>query len=94
MSDQPQAPQPQYGPPGYPVPVYLPPYSALAIISFVFSLLWLCGVGSLVGVVLGPLGIRECEREGKRGKGLAIAGTVIGGIGTAFLAVWLIVLVV
>jgi hypothetical protein len=64
------------------VPVYLPPYSGLAIVGFVFAALWLCGLGSLVGLGCGILGYRECVDRGKRGKGLAIAAIVLGAFGT------------
>jgi len=92
MSYQPQQPQWQQ-PPYQHVVVHLPPYSALAVISLVTSLLWICGVGSIVGLVTGILGIKECDRTGKRGKGVAIAGTIIGAIGTAFLAIWIVLMI-
>jgi len=98
VSEQPpQGPPPSGDYPGgyYPLPyqpplaVYLPPYSAFAVLALIFSLLWLCGIGSVVGLVCGAFGIRECKREGKRGMGMAITGVVLGGMGT-ILFVWVL----
>ena len=60
-----------------------PPTSGMAIASLVLAIIWLGGVGSLAAVVLGILAIRKINdaRGRQGGKGLAIAGTVIGGIG-------------
>ncbi|GAA4836337.1 hypothetical protein GCM10023221_11830 [Luteimicrobium xylanilyticum] len=89
---QPQAPQQPYGAypppqPGYPpYPGYgYPPYpvqapmSGLAIASFVLSLVWLWGVGSVVALVLGLVALRQIKRTGQRGRGFAIAGVAIAG---------------
>ncbi|HTN77747.1 MAG TPA: DUF4190 domain-containing protein [Pirellulaceae bacterium] len=56
---------------------------------FVFSgLSGLLGVGALI---LGYLGMQECQTQGKRGKEMAMAGMICGGIGLA-LSILLIVL--
>lgn len=67
------------------------PWSVLAIVGFVTSF-----VVSILGVVLSILGLRETVRTGKRGRGLAIAGIVVGGAFTLFgvVLVLFIVLVV
>ena len=67
------------------------PWSVLAIVGFVTSF-----VVGVVGVVLSILGLRETVRTGKRGRGLAIAGIVVGGAFTLFavILVLFIVLVV
>jgi hypothetical protein len=87
---QPQAPAPQAQPP-WPgaVPQHqLPPYQAQkndgkAIGSLIASVLWVCGVGSAVGVVLGHLSRGQARREGRPPAGLAMAGLVIGYLGLA-----------
>jgi hypothetical protein len=66
--------QPQYAPgPGYPP---AGPTSGMAIASLVCSLL---GIG-LVGVILGHLALNEIKKSNgyTQGRGLAIAGLIIG----------------
>lgn len=75
-------------------PVYYPatmtrPTSGLAIAGFICSLLWGFGILSLIGLTLSIAGIRETQRGGKRGFGLAVAGTVIGALGVIGLAVFI-----
>ena len=51
----------------------------LAIWSLVLSLLGvLCGLGAVGGVICGHLALGAIKRNGTGGKGLAIAGLVIG----------------
>lgn len=51
----------------------------LAIWSLVLSLAGiLCGVGAIAGVVCGHLALSGIKRNGTGGRGLAIAGLVIG----------------
>jgi len=54
----------------------------LATLSFIFGLLWFGGVGSIVAIILGFLAIRRMNREkpNVRGKGLAVAGLMLGFI--------------
>lgn len=85
-----QAPPTTYRPP------YLtrPPMSGLAIAGFVVSLLWGFGFLSPIGLALSLFGLKETNRGRKRGFGLAIAGTVLGALGTiglgAFFGPWAI----
>ncbi|MCG7609495.1 MULTISPECIES: DUF4190 domain-containing protein [Mycobacterium] len=97
-------PPPGYGPPGYPgyPPGYGMPPSAttsnVAIGSLAASILSLflfamCGVGllaALVGIGLGITALNQISRSGQSGRGLAIAGIAIGGVGALFGAAWLL----
>jgi hypothetical protein len=72
-------------------PVSYSTTSGLAIASMVLGILWIYWIGSLVGLVLGYLALREIRQDPQRigGKGMAIAGIVLGWIGalTLLLAV-------
>lgn len=72
--------------------------SALAITSLVLGIVWICGVGSIAGLVLGIIALRQIDQAPAtapiEGKGMAIAGTVLGAIGTILLAVFLALAVV
>ena len=91
---------PPYPPPypGYP-PSY-DPYQAgkpmgtngKAIASLVAALAGLvfCGLPSIAGLILGVIAMRECRRTGQDGYGLALAGTIIGTLVTALIALYFV----
>jgi hypothetical protein len=39
------------------------------------------GLGSLLGVIFGIMGLRQTRRDGSGGRGLGIAGIVLGALG-------------
>jgi|GEM_PF-4284701 len=88
---------------GYPViPPYSPPpnrtngRSVAALVLGILSLV-LPGIGFLFGIaaiILGAIGIRETDRTGERGKGLAVAGLVCGLIGTVVYTVLFILILI
>jgi uncharacterized protein DUF4190/host cell surface-exposed lipoprotein len=88
----PPPPPNTYAPPPFPPP---PPagYSAgsrtngLAVASLVLGIVWLCGVGSILALVFGILALNQIKRTGEGGRGLAIAGTVLGAIGAVMLMI-------
>lgn len=72
----PPPPPPNYGPPGTPAS---PGTNGLAIASLVLSLLGLfCGIGSIVGIILGFVARSQIQRTGQGGSGMALAGIIIG----------------
>lgn len=94
MSEPPPSnPPPPPGGYGAPPPPdgygYQPPPPAvgtngLAIAALVCSLFgWLCVIGGILGIILGVLALGQIRQSGQGGRGLAIAGIVIGGIVTA-----------
>jgi hypothetical protein len=73
--------QPGYGMPGYGPPPgygYPRPTNTLAILSLVMAFVF-----SPVGLVLGIVARRQIRQTGEQGDGLALAGIIVGGIGTA-----------
>jgi hypothetical protein len=100
---KPGLPPPIYAPPGYPgAPGYYPAYdpyrpatapgtNGKAIASLVTSVAgWLCCAPlAVVGLVLGVIAMRETKGTGQEGYGVALAGTIIGGL---FVAAGLIVM--
>jgi len=59
--------------------------NVLAIISLVSSFFI-----SIVGIVLGHIALSQIKRTGEGGRGLAIAGLVIGYIGLVLGIIWVI----
>ncbi len=96
--DTPAAPAygaPAYGAPGpgYGAPV---PTNVLAIISLVASiagfLMILPLIGPIAGVVTGHISLAQIKRTGEKGRGMALAGTIIGWVSIAIAVVLIIVL--
>ena len=102
-------PPPGYGA-GYPSPYPgYPPYSydpyqtvkplgtnGKAIASLITSLAGLvcCGLPSIAGVILGFLAMRETKSTGQEGYGIALAGTIVGGLVITFFVLYLMVAVI
>lgn len=88
-----------YGYPGYgappPVPGPYPPYpvapptNTMAIAALVASL-----IIAPLGIIFGHISLSQIKRSGEGGRGLAIAGTVIGYVGTAFAVLSLVLFLV
>jgi Domain of unknown function (DUF4190) len=62
--------------------------SKMAIWSLVLSILWLGGLGSVAGILLGVSARRRIAGTGERGAGLAAAGIVVGVITLVFAVVY------
>ncbi|MBO0854578.1 MAG: DUF4190 domain-containing protein [Nocardia sp.] len=87
-------PNAQYQPYGY----GLPPQqrrNGLAVASLVTSLVGIatCGVGSVLGLILGAVALKQIGERGESGRGQAIAGMIIGGVFTLAVVIWLVIVV-
>ena len=99
---QPGYPQPGYPQPGYPQPGFYPPVvqvvktptDGLAIASMVLGIVWVWWVGSILAVIFGHVSLRRIAREGKSGRGMAIAGLVLGYVGIGTLAIFIVLLII
>lgn len=98
----PQYGAPQYGPTAYgpqgygPAAYYYqpsPPTNLLAILSLVFAL-----VLAPAGLILGVIARKQIEESGEEGRGLALAGTIVGAVITGFwvlyAAFWVVMMIV
>ncbi len=82
-----------YGPPPGPSPAYgygygpavAPVTNGLAIAALVCGILWLYWVGSILALAFGYVAKSQIDRSGgaQSGRGLAIAGIVLGWVGVA-----------
>ena len=53
----------------------------MAVASLVCSLFgWLCVVGPLFGLIFGFVALNQIKEKGQRGRGMALAGIIIGAI--------------
>jgi hypothetical protein len=93
---------PPYGPGGY-APAYQypyalapsPPTNGMAIASMVLGILWLYWIGSILALVFGYVALSQIKQRGEGGRGMAIAGVVLGwiGIGIGIIAIIVAVIV-
>jgi hypothetical protein len=100
---------PAYGavPPAAPAPAYSQPATAygqppttktntLAIVSLVASIagiviLW--GIGSIAAVICGHISLNQIKKTGEQGRGMALAGLIIGYAGIVLAIIGVIVAV-
>ena len=47
-----------------------------------------CGIGSIVGIVLGIIAINQIKERGQDGHGLAVAGIAVGAVTLLISLVW------
>src|SRR3954471_9715404 len=96
----PQPPQPAptvyYPPPAYvayPAPAPARSTNGMAIASLVLGLLWLYGVGSILAIVFGHVAMSQIDGSNatQSGRGMALAGAILGYIGAAVTVLLLIV---
>ena len=63
-----------------------------AVVAVVLSLVWFYGLASVTAVVLGHVSLRQIDRSGDRGRGLAVTALVIGYLGLVMTVVFLTLL--
>jgi len=78
-------PPPQGGypapPSGYPGAAPAAGTNGLDIASLVCSVVGvLCGIGSILGIVLGIIALNQIKQTGQGGRGLALAGIIVGAV--------------
>jgi len=96
---QPYGTPPPYGT-GYPSPYggYAPGYpgpqrrNGLAVASMWTSIggIVTCGFSGIVGLVLGIVALNQFKRDGTAGRGMAIAGIVVGAFFVLFFLGWIV----
>lgn len=62
-------------------------FNWLARVSLIVALLWMYGFGSVAAVVIGLILCKQIKQRGQRGRSLAVAGILMGGMGPAW-ALW------
>lgn len=66
----------------------------MAIASLVSSLVgWICGIGPILGIVFGFVALNQIKQTGQGGRGLALAGIIVGGVAVAFMLLYFVVAV-
>jgi hypothetical protein len=61
--------------------------NGFAIASMILGILWIYWVGSILALVFGYIALRQIKQRAEGGRGMAIAGVVLGWIGVAMIPV-------
>jgi hypothetical protein len=59
--------------------------NGMAIASMVLGIVWVYWIGSILALVFGYVALGQIRQRGQQGKGMAIAGIVLGWVGAATL---------
>ena len=85
------------GPYGYPyAPSYSYPYAVraatngMAVASMVLGILWIYWIGSVLALIFGYIALSQIRQRQEGGRGMALAGVILGWIGIGTLAIGLI----
>jgi hypothetical protein len=70
--------------------------NGLSIAALVLGILWLYWIGSVLALVFGYMGKKQIDESGgmQTGRGMAVAGIVLGWIGVGTLVLFLVLLAV
>lgn len=90
-----------YQPAAYPPPAYgygggyaQQKTNALSIVSMISSIvgfIWILPIiGSIAGVIMGHISLTQIKRTGEKGRGMALAGLIVGYAGLALAVVGII----
>jgi hypothetical protein len=93
------APQPYGAPPRYgQAPYGYTPYTptqgtnGFAIASLVLGILWLYWIGSILAIVFGFVAMSQIKERNQSGRGMALAGLILGFIGVGLLVLAILVI--
>lgn len=91
---------PAYAAPAYGAPAanYGQPVAqktnTFAIISLVASIAgWITGITFIVGIIFGHISLSQIKKTGENGRGMAIAGLVVGYVGIALTIIGVIIFI-
>lgn len=93
---QPAAAPAGWYPTGNPYMPYRQSTNGLAIASLVCSIagLFTCGIGAILGVIFGHIALGQVKQSGEEGRGLALAGVIVGWVFIGLVAAYFIFLAV
>ena len=81
-------PQAGYGAVGYGAPVGVPGTNGMSIAALVCGLTgFLCGITAILAIIFGFIGLSQTKQRGQNGRGMAIAGIILG-------ALWVVAVIV
>lgn len=70
------------------------PTNGMAIASMVLGIFWAGWIGSILAVVFGHVALKQIERTDQGGRGMAVAGLVLGYLGLGILALIMVLIAI
>ena len=69
--------------------------NGFAVASLVLGIVWVMGVGSILALVFGYVAKGQIDTSGgtQTGRGMAVAGIVLGWVGVAFLVAMIVLMI-
>ena len=69
----------------YPAPAKTNALAVISMIASIVGFIWILPfIGSVAGVIMGHISLRQIPRTGETGRGMALAGLIVGYVGLAF----------
>lgn len=68
--------------------------NGMAVASMVLGIVWVCWIGSILALVFGYVALGQIRQLGQQGRGMVIAGIVLGWVGGATLTAIIVFAVV
>jgi hypothetical protein len=87
-----EAPETAYQPYTYqsPPPFFHQPTNGLAVAALVLGILWLFWLGSTLAILFGHIALDQIKHSNQSGKGMAVAGLVLGYVGADTFALFVV----
>jgi hypothetical protein len=77
-----------YGQPRYAAPAQ--PTNGLAVAALVLGIVWAFWIGSVLAIVFGHVALGQIRQRNQSGKGMAVAGLVLGYVGAGTFALFVV----
>jgi hypothetical protein len=68
--------------------------NGMAIASLILGIVWLSWIGSILALIFGYIALGQIKRQHEGGRGMAIAGIVLGWVGVATLILFIVLIAV
>ncbi len=65
-----------------------------ALVTSLAGVIFTAGMGSFVGAILGHIALGQIKRTGEQGRGMALAGVIIGWVSAALWIIGVIVFII
>jgi hypothetical protein len=70
------------------------PTNGMAIASMVLGIVWAGWIGSILAVAFGHVALKQIDRTDQAGRGMAVAGLVLGYLGLGILALIIVIIAI
>lgn len=84
---------PAYGG-GYPAPAKTNTLAIVSLISSLVGMFLVPVIGSIVAVITGHISLSQIKKTGEQGRGLGLAGTIIGWVGVVLTILGIIAVII